>query len=153
MPTPTHVFSTPIPPGTLRISVLADDELYASDFPTDRLASTLKAFAEHAGLDTSTMPTSQASQRCKEAAAAAVEDGDVHLVTVGALWLFLKQPGGHGEMQGDLLAGLVRDHGACMLTVTVTLAGVWDFRLFAMPRWPTIAHYPAAQRDRRRRWR
>jgi len=147
----THEFSRPIPPGTLRISVLADAELYAADYPTDRLDETLKAFERHAGLDASVAP---ASQRCQETAAAAVEDGDAHLVTVGALSLFLRQPGGRGEMNGDLLTAMVRDHGACMLTVTVTERAGWDFRLFAMPRWPaTVRPYSATRFDRRRRWR
>jgi hypothetical protein len=152
----THDFSRPIPPGTLRISVLADDELFAADFPTAKLSVTLKAFADHAGLDTSEASSPQASQRCKATAAAAAVDGDTHLVTVGALWLFLRQPGGQAEMNGDRLTSMIRDHGACMLTVTAPAApgDKWDFRLFAMPRWPTsVRPYRATQRDLRRRWR
>jgi hypothetical protein len=37
----THDFAAPIPPGTLRISVIADDERYAADFPTNRLSAIL----------------------------------------------------------------------------------------------------------------
>ena len=47
----THDFSKPIPPGTLRISVIGDDQRYAADFPTNRLSAILEAFAEHAGID------------------------------------------------------------------------------------------------------
>jgi hypothetical protein len=47
----THDFAAPIPPGTLRISVIADDERYAADFPTNRLSAILEVLVEHAGID------------------------------------------------------------------------------------------------------
>ena len=152
----THEFSAPIPPGTLRISVIADDERYAADFPTNRLSAILEAFAEHAGIDAFDEAGQQAVQRSRKTTAAAVQDGDAYLVAVGALWLFLKQPGAESEMHGETLTRMIAENGACLLTVTVGQenGGAWDFRLFAMPRWPTsLRPYKAAARDTRRRWR
>jgi hypothetical protein len=152
----THDFSTPIPPGTLRISVIADNQLYAADFPTNWLADTLRAFEYHAGTDTSGECALQAVQRSKRTTAAAVQDGDAYLVAVGALWLFLKQPGAESEMHGETLTKMIAENGACLLAVTVDqkTGGVWDFRLFAMPRWPaSVRPYKATTRDTRRRRR
>ena len=152
----THEFAKPIPPGTLRISVIADDERYVADFPTNRLAQTLDAFAQHAGVDTFDEPVPQAVQRSKETTAAAVQDGDAYLVAVGALWLFLKQPGAESEMHGDALTRMIAENGACLLAVTVDQkkGGGWDFRLFGMPRWPaSIPPHRTTARDTRRRWR
>jgi hypothetical protein len=151
----THDFLAPIPPGTLRISVIADDKRYAADFPTNRLSAILEAFAEHAGIDAFDEAGQQAVQRSRKTAAAAVQDGDAYLVAVGALWLFLKQPGAESEMHGDALTRMIAENGACLLTVTVNEwnGGAWDFRLFAMPRWPTsITPQRTTARDRRR-WR
>jgi hypothetical protein len=68
-------------------------------------------------------------------------------VAVGALWLFLKQPGAESEMHGDALTKMITENGACLLAVTVSQkkGGIWDFRLFAMPRWPALI--PSAQED------
>jgi hypothetical protein len=82
----THEFNSPILPGTLRISVLADDELYAADFPTSRLAETLRAFEHHAGTDASVAHTPQAADACREKAAAAVDDGDAYLEPIPVGW-------------------------------------------------------------------
>ena len=152
----THDFSKPIPPGTLRISVIADDQRYAADFPTNRLSAILEAFAEHAGIDAFDEAGQQAVQRSRKTTAAVVQDGDAYLVAVGALWLFLKQPGAESEMHGETLTRMIAENGACLLTVTVGQenGGAWDFRLFTMPRWPTsLRPYKATARDTRRRWR
>jgi hypothetical protein len=152
----THDFSKPIPPGTLRISVIADDQRYAADFPTNRLSAILEAFAEHAGIDAFDEAGQQAVQRSRKTTAAAVQDGNAYLVAVGALWLFLKQPGAESEMHDETLTRMIAENGACLLTVTVGQenGGAWDFRLFAMPRWPTsLRPYKATARDTRRRWR
>jgi hypothetical protein len=98
---------------------------------------------------------------CRLTCSAAVQDGDAYLVAVGALWLFLKQPCAESEMHGAALTRMIAENGACLLTVTVNQRtdGVWDFRLFAMPRWPTtVRPYKATARDIRardirRRWR
>jgi hypothetical protein len=71
----THDFSAPIPPGTLRISVIADDERYAADFPTNRLSAILEAFAERAGIDAFDEAGQQAVQRSRKTAAGTVQDG------------------------------------------------------------------------------
>jgi hypothetical protein len=152
----THDFSAPIPPGTLRISVIADDERYAADFPTNRLSAILEAFAEHAGTDAFDEARQQAVQRSRKTTAAAVQDGDAYLVAVGALWLFLKQPGAESEMHGDALTKMIAENGACLLAVTVNQRkdSGWDFRLFVMPRWPaSIPPQRTTARDTRRQWR
>ena len=128
----------------------------AADFPTNRLSAILEAFAELADIDAFDESGQQAVQRSQKAAVAAVQDGDAYLVAVGALWLFLKQPGAESEMNGATLTRMIAENGACLLTVTVGqgTGGAWDFRLFAMPRWPTsLRPYEASVRDTRRRWR
>jgi hypothetical protein len=152
----THDFLAPIPPGTLRISVIADDERYAADFPTNRLSAILEAFAEHAGIDAFDEAGQQAVQRSRKTMAAAVQDGDAYLVAVGALWLFLKQPSAESEMHGDALTKMIAENGACLLAVTVNQrkGSGWDFRLFTMPRWPaSIPSQRTTARDTRRQWR
>jgi hypothetical protein len=125
----THDFSAPILQGTLRISVIADDERYAADFPTNRLSSILEAFAEHAGIDAFDESGQQAEQRSRKTTTAAVQDGDAYLVAVGALWLFLKQPGAESEMHGETLTRMIAENGACLLAVTVNQkkGSGWDF--------------------------
>ena len=59
-------------------------------------------------------------------------------------------------MHGATLTRMIAENGACLLTVTVNqrTGGAWDFRLFAMPRWPTsLRPYKTTTRDMRRRWR
>ena len=133
----THDYAAPIPTGTLRISVIADDERFAVDFSTGCLAGTLTAFAEYAGIDMFNESTPQAVQQSK-AMVAAMEDGDAYVVTVGALWLFLKQPGAESEMHSDALTRMIAENGSCLLSVTghQWAGGALDFRLYAMPRWP-----------------
>jgi hypothetical protein len=68
----------------------------------------------------------------------------------------MKQPGAESEMHGDALTRMLAENGACLLAVTVSqMPGKnWDFRLFAMPRWPTsIPPQRTTARDTRRRWR
>jgi hypothetical protein len=46
----THDFSRPIPPSTLRISVLWNGQIHATDLPTAKIENTIRAFEDFAGL-------------------------------------------------------------------------------------------------------
>jgi hypothetical protein len=68
----------------------------------------------------------------------------------------MKQPGAESEMHRGELIRMVAEKRACLLAVTVSQkkGGIWDFRLFAMPRWPaSIPPHRTTARDTRRRWR
>jgi hypothetical protein len=153
----THDYAAPIRPGTLRISVIADDERFAVDFSTGCLAGTLTAFAEYAGIDIFDNPTPQAVQRSKEMVVAAMEDGDAYVVAVGALWLFLKQPGAETEVHSDALTKMIAENGACLLAAAVNqqVNGVWAFRLYAMPHWPAtrLLQGKTSEERQQRQWR
>src|SRR5688572_25518031 len=111
----THNFAAPTVPGTLRISVITDDETYVTDLPAAKLSDTLKAFRDFAGLDTG-------SASCAAVVEDAREVGDAYLIGVGALWLFLNmseaETAGNGEMNRQRLNAIVSAGGCAMLTVT-----------------------------------
>jgi hypothetical protein len=141
----THDFHRPIPPSTVRVSVILGGDSFTMDLPSAKLGATLQAFEDHAG------PLSE--DRCMAVVAAAARDDDGHVVTSAALWLFLFQPGEESEINAERLAEMIRDDGSVLLTAMVCeRSGAWTFQLFAMPRWPAMAPYRATARDRRR-WR
>jgi hypothetical protein len=143
----THDFHRPIPPGTVRISVIHSGDSYTVDLASDRIGDTINAFEDHAGPLT--------TERCMDVAAAAAGDDDAHVVTSAALWLFLFSPGNECVMNAGRLGEMIASNGSAMLTAMVDEeTGEWTFKLFAMPRWPTvIAPYQRTKRDLRRRWR
>jgi hypothetical protein len=144
-----HDFSAPTPPGTLRISVLADGERYVLDLPAAKLDQTLRAFADFAGLDAG-------SGDCKAVAAEAAENGDAYMVAVAALWLFLRQPGAEYVMDRERLTSILNAGDAALLAVTVDdrPGGDWRFMLYEKPHRPAfVAPYKTTARERRRRWR
>jgi hypothetical protein len=142
----THEFNRPIPPGTVRVSVIHSGESFTVDLASDRLGDAVTAFEyQNAPLT---------ADRCMTLAAEAAGDDDAHVVTSAALWLFLFQPGDDCAMNAERLAEVIKANGSALLTAQVCeRSGTWTHRLFAMPRWPTIAPSRATQRDRRRRWR
>jgi hypothetical protein len=141
----THEIHRPIPPGTVRISVIHSGDSYTVDLPSDQISDTINAFDDHCG------PLS--TDRCMAAAAAAAGDDDAHVVTSAALWLFLFQPGDQGTMNAGRLGEAIASNGSALLTAMVCpRSGVWTFKLFAMPRLPgTVRPYRPTQRDLRRR--
>jgi hypothetical protein len=141
----THDFSRPIPPSTVRISVIHSGECFTLDLPSDRIGARVQALEDHCGPLTDV--------RCMEVAAAAANDGDTHMVTSAALWLALLQPGGESAVRTGRLAEMVSANGSALLTaMACETSGAWTFKLFAMPRWPTgVAPYRATGRSRR--WR
>jgi hypothetical protein len=143
----THDFQRPIPPGTVRISVILGGDSFTVDLPSDQISDTINAFDDHCG------PLS--ADRCMAAAAAAAGDDDAHVVTSAALWLFLFQPGDEGIMNAGRLGEAIASNGSAMLTATVNeTTGEWAFKLFGMPRLPgTVAPYQRTKRDLRRRFR
>jgi len=91
----THDFHRPIPPSTVRVSVILGGDSYTVDLPSAQLGDTLQAFEDHCG------PLS--TDRCMAVAAAAAGHDDAHVVTSAALWLFLFQPGDQGIMNAGRL--------------------------------------------------
>jgi hypothetical protein len=143
----THDFHRPIPPSTVRVSVILGGDSYTVDLPSAQLGDTLQAFEDHCG------PLS--TDRCMAVAAAAAGHDDAHVVTSAALWLFLFQPGDQGIMNAGRLGEMIASNGSALLTATVCeQSGYWSFRLFAMPRWPGVVKpHRATKRDLRRPWR
>jgi hypothetical protein len=141
----THDFHCPIPPSTVRVSVILGEDSFTVDLPSAKLGDMLQVFEDHCG------PLS--TDRCAEVAAAARDD-DAHVVTA-ALWLFLFQPGAECEINTERLAEMITTNGSALLTaMACETTGAWTFKLFAMPRWPAVVRpYRATERDRRRRWR
>jgi hypothetical protein len=147
MSTPVHDFYRPIPPSTVRVSVILGGDSYTVDLPSDRLGDTLTAFEyQNAPLT---------ADRCMAVAVAAARDDDAHVVTSAALWLFLFQPGDECVMNTGRLGEMIASNGSALLTAVVCArSSAWTFRLFAMPRWPAaVASHRATKRDLRRRWR
>jgi hypothetical protein len=140
----THDIHRPIPPSTVRISVILGGNSFTVDLPSAKLGATLQAFEDHSG------PLS--SDRCAAEAAGA---DDAHVVTSAALWLFLFQPGDQGIMNAGRLGEAIASNGSAMLTATVyETTGEWAFKLFGMPRWPAVVMPSrATKRDLRRRFR
>jgi hypothetical protein len=145
----THDFSTPIPPGTLRISLAWDDHLHTADLPTPKIPKTLRAFEKHAGLAPSAANDPEAENACIAAAADAAQNGDDHVVTTAALWRFLFDPV-NSAMNIDRLSELAMADGSALLAATIDVPGAgWRFQLFAMPRWPAVVPpYRATDQDR-----
>jgi hypothetical protein len=82
----THDFHCPIPPSTVRVSVILGGDNFTVDLRSDKIATTIQAFEDHC--DAGQM----SADRCMAVAVEAADDGDAHLVTVAALWLWLFQP-------------------------------------------------------------
>jgi hypothetical protein len=91
----THDFRTPIPPGTLRISVIWNDHLHKTDLLMVRIPDTIKAFEEFIGVVLSAEDgrcTPEAAKACTEITVSAAQSGDESIVTTSALWRFLFDP-------------------------------------------------------------
>jgi hypothetical protein len=144
----SHDFHRPIPPGTVRVSVIHSGECFTLDLPSDRIATTVQAFEDHC-------EDPMSADQCMAVAVEAADDGDAHMVTAAALWLFLLQPGGEGEMNSIRLAEMISTNGSALLTaMACEKTGEWTHRLYAMPRWPAgVAPHRPTSRDLRRRWR
>jgi hypothetical protein len=112
------------------------------------LADTLRTFQDFAGLDSG-------SANCCAVLTDAGQDGDVYLVGVAALWIFLRLQDSRHAMSREQLHSIIKAGGGAMLTVnTATREGGWQFQLYEMPRWPAVvAPYRATRFDRRRRFR
>jgi hypothetical protein len=144
----THDFSTPIPPGTVRISVIHSGESFTIDLASAKLGDTVQAFEDHCDAGPLT------ADRCMAVAAEAANDGDAMLVTAAALWLWLFHPI-EGVLNTGRLGEMITSHGSALLTAMVCeKTGEWTHRIYAMPRWPPgVAPHRATSRDLRRRWR
>jgi hypothetical protein len=83
----THDFSTPIPPGTIRISVIWNDHLHTADMLTAKLPNAILAFEQFAGLVLSDANADEVENAYMAAATVAAVVGDDHVVTTAALGL------------------------------------------------------------------
>lgn len=142
---PTHDFTTPISPGTLRISVVADGNRYVTDLPSAKLAGTLKAFAA----------VDAGAEECVAVTVDACDVDDAHLACVGALVLFLRMSDADQSENRERLRGIVGIGGCAILTVsTESEKGEWEFGLYEVPmRRPSAPSGRSTQRDRPWRWR
>lgn len=142
---PTHDFSTPVSPGTLRISVVADGNRYVTDLPSAKLAGIIKAFSNRDAPDSGPV----------ERNAAPVDADDTYMLCVGALVLFLQMNEADQNANRDRLRGIIGIGGCAILTVsTETEKGEWEFGLYEVPMRRTSAPSGrSTQRDRPWRWR
>jgi hypothetical protein len=137
----THDFRTPIPPGTLRISVIWNDHLHRTDLLMTKIPDTIKAFEEFIGIVLSAEDgrcTPEAAKACTEVTVSAAQSGDEATVTTSTLWRFLFDPAEYA-MNTHRLGGMAQNNGSAFLAASLDLQGEhWRFHLFAMPRWPAL---------------
>jgi hypothetical protein len=137
----THDFRTPIPPGTLRISVIWNDHLHRTDLLMVRIPDTIMAFEEFIGIVLAAEDgrcTPEAAKACTEVTVSAAQSGDESIVTTSALWRFLFDPAEYA-MNTHRLGGMAQNNGSALLAASLDLQGEhWRFQLFAMPRWPAF---------------
>jgi hypothetical protein len=137
----THDFRTPLPPGTLRISVIWNDHLHQTDLLMVKVSDTIMAFEEFIGIILSEEDgrcTPEAAKACTEVTVSAAQSGDASIVTTSALWRFLFDPAEYA-MNTHRLGGLAQNNGSALLAASLDLQGEhWRFHLFAMPRWPAL---------------
>jgi hypothetical protein len=137
----THDFRTPIPPGTLRISVIWNDHLHRTDLLMVRIPDTIMAFEEFIGIVLAAEDgrcTPEAAKACTEVTVSAAQSGDESIVTTSALWRFLFDPAEY-VMNTHRLGGMAQNNGSAFLAASLDLQGEhWRFHLFAMPRWPAL---------------
>jgi hypothetical protein len=133
----------PIPPATLRVSVMWPDGSHAPhtvDIPTSRIVQTLRALEDHVGLAVSIPRTRKALYAAMAAALSAADAGNVRVVAAAGLWLYLHHPdAGHATGAQRLSDALEHDGCALLLAMVGRGGGDWRFRLHAMPRWPAKA--------------
>ncbi len=85
----------PIPPATLRVSVMWPDGSHAPhtvDIPTSRIVQTLRALEDHVGPAVSFPRTRKALYAAMAAALSAADAGNVRVVAAAGLWLYLHHP-------------------------------------------------------------
>jgi hypothetical protein len=137
----THDFRTPIPPGTLRISVIWNDHLHRTDLLMVKIPDAIRTFEEFIGIVLAAEDgrcTPEAAKACTEVTVSAAQSGDESIVTTSALWRFLFDPAEYA-MNTHRLGGMAQNNGSALLAASLDLQGEhWRFQLFAMPRWPAF---------------
>jgi hypothetical protein len=136
-----HDYSAPVPPGTLRISVIWNDRLHKTDLLMVKVPDTIMAFEEFIGIILSAEDgrcTSGAANACTKVTVSAAQSGDEFVVASSALWRFLFDPAEYA-MNTHRLGGMAQNNGSALLAASLDLQGEhWRFQLFAMPRWPAF---------------
>jgi hypothetical protein len=137
----THDFRTPIPPGTLRVSVIWNDHLNKTDLLMVKIPDTIKAFEEVAGIilwAEDGRCTPEAAKACTELTVSAAQTRDEFIVATSALWRFLFDPVEY-TINTHRLGRMAQNNGSALLAASLDLPGDhWQFQLFAMPRWPAL---------------
>jgi hypothetical protein len=132
----------PIPPGTLRVTVVWPDGSHdpcTVDIATDRIVRTLRALEDQVGSAMTFPRTRRAAYACIAAALRAADAGDTSTVTAAGLWLALNHPDIEYAMNGQRLSDALEHNGSALLLAMVGRGGSrWTFRLHPMPRWPGI---------------
>ena len=123
----------PIPPATLRVSVVwpdGRDDPHTVDLPTPEIVRTLRALEDHVGSALTFPRTRKAAYAAMAAALRAADDGNVRVVTAAGLWLFLNHPdAGHATNGQRLSDALAHDGGALLLALVGRGGGGWTYRL------------------------
>jgi len=137
----------PIPPATLRVSVVWPDgrhDPHTVDIPTGTIVQTLRVLEDNVG-PTLTFPrTRKAVYAAMAAALRAADDGDTSTVTSAGLWIYIRHPDICHAANAQLLSeALAQDGCALLLAMVGRGAGKWTFRLHAMPSWPVMVRPPA----------
>jgi hypothetical protein len=137
--------AAPIPPATLRVSVIWPDgshDTHTVDIPTNKIVQTLRVLEDHVGLAVSISRTRKGAYACMAAALRAADDGHVRVVASAGLWLFLNHPdAGHATNGQRLSDALDHDGSALLLAMVGRGGGGWTYRLHAMPRWPAVVRH------------
>jgi hypothetical protein len=137
----THDFSTPIAPGTLRISVIWNDHLHRTDLLMVEIPDTIRAFEEFIEFGLSAEDgrcTPEAAKACTEITVSAAQTCDEFIVATSALWRFLFDPVEY-VMNTHRLGRMAQNNGSALLAASLDPRGDnWGFQLFAMPNWPAL---------------
>ena len=147
----THDFRKPIPPGTLRISVIWNDHHHKTDLLMVKIPDTIMAFEEFIGIILSAEDgrcTPEAAKACTEVTVSAAQSGDESIVTTSALWRFLFDPAEY-VMNTHRLGGMAQNNGSALLAASLDLQGSTGG--FSCSLCPAGRRFKATARGRRRR--
>jgi hypothetical protein len=108
----------PIPPATLRVSVVWPDGRYdphTVDIPTGRIVQTLRALEDHVGPALTFARTRKAAYAAMAAALKAADEGHAHIVTSAGLWLALNHPDTGHATNAQRLSDALEHGGSALL--------------------------------------
>jgi hypothetical protein len=144
----------PIPPATLRVSVVwadASRDTVTLDIPTPEITGRLRALEDHVGAAL-TYPRTRKAAYAAAAALRSADDGNARIVTAAGLWIYINHPDIEHANAAQLLSDALAQGGSALLLAMVSRSvGKWTFRLHAMPRWPGVVKPTEPEAKRRQR--